>query len=87
MQINNTISFLHRVNEETDAYNDDNKEEWEETEHQDAIPLSCCFQMIALLILTENQSGFTTVLFGIVMSKVHAMHENFNKATRCQKSI
>ena len=39
MQINNTISFLHRVNEETDAYNDDNKEEWEETEHQDAILL------------------------------------------------
>jgi hypothetical protein len=27
MQINNTISFLHRVNEETDAYDDDSKEE------------------------------------------------------------
>ena len=39
MHINNTISFLHRVNEETDAYNDDSKEEWEETEHQDAILL------------------------------------------------
>ena len=39
MHINDTISFLHRVNEETDAYNDDNKEEWEEIEHQDAILL------------------------------------------------
>jgi DDE superfamily endonuclease len=39
MQIHNTISFLHRVNEETDAYNDDNEEVWEETEHQDAILL------------------------------------------------
>ena len=39
MHFNNTISSLHRVNEETDAYNDDNKEEWEETEHQDAILL------------------------------------------------
>ena len=33
------ISFLHGVNEDTDAYDDGNKEEWEETEHQDAIPL------------------------------------------------
>jgi hypothetical protein len=39
MHINNTISFLHRVNEETDAYDDDNEEEWEETEHQDVILL------------------------------------------------
>ena len=39
MQINNTISSLHRVNEETDAYYDDNKEEWEETEYQDSILL------------------------------------------------
>jgi hypothetical protein len=39
MHINNKISFLHRVNEETDAYDDDNEEEWEETEHQDVILL------------------------------------------------
>ena len=39
MHINSTITFLHRVNEGMDAYDDDNKEEWEDTEHQDAILL------------------------------------------------
>ena len=48
-------------------------------------PFFCYFQMIALLILSGNQSGFTTVLFGIVMLKVYVMQENFNKTTKCQK--
>ena len=39
MHINSTISFLHRVNEDMDAYDDDNEEEWEYTEHQDVILL------------------------------------------------
>ena len=39
MHINSTISFLRRVNEDMDAYDDDNKEEWKDTEHQDAILL------------------------------------------------
>ena len=45
----------------------------------------CYFQMIALLILPGNQSGFMTVLLGIVMSKAYIMQENFNKTTKCQK--
>ena len=45
----------------------------------------CYFQMIALLILPGNQSGFTTILFGIVMSMVYVMQESFNKTTKCQK--
>ena len=45
----------------------------------------CYFQMIALLILSGNQSGFMTILFGIVMSKVYVMQENFNETTKCQK--
>jgi hypothetical protein len=39
MHINSTISFLCRVNEDTDAYDNDKKEVWENTEHQDAILL------------------------------------------------
>jgi hypothetical protein len=39
MHFNSTISFLLRVNEDTDAYDNDNKEEWKDTEHQDAILL------------------------------------------------
>ena len=31
------ISFLHRVNADMDAKDDDDKEEWEETEYQDVI--------------------------------------------------
>ena len=45
----------------------------------------CYFQMIALLILPGNQSGFMTVLLGIVMSKAYIMQENFNRITECQK--
>ena len=39
MHINSMISFLHRVNEDTDAYDDDNEEEQGDTEYQDAILL------------------------------------------------
>ena len=39
MQINNTISFHHRVNADMEANDDDNKEEWEDTEYQDSILL------------------------------------------------
>ena len=45
----------------------------------------CYFQMIAILILPGNQSGFMNVLFGIVMSKVFGMQENVNKITKCHK--
>jgi hypothetical protein len=46
---------------------------------------SCSYQIIALLILPGNQSGFTIILFGIVMSKAYVMQENFNRTTECQK--
>ena len=39
MKINSMISFLHRVDEDMVVYDDDNEEEWEDTEHQDAILL------------------------------------------------
>ena len=45
----------------------------------------CYFQMIAVLILPGNQSGFTTIFFGIVMSKAYIMQEKFYETTKCQK--
>ena len=39
MHTSSMISFLHRINEYTDAYDDDNEEEWEDTEYQDTILL------------------------------------------------
>ena len=39
MHFNSMISFLHRVNADMDAKDDDDKEEWEETEYQDSILL------------------------------------------------
>ena len=47
----------------------------------------CYFQMIALLILPGNQSGLMAILFGIVMSRVYVMQENFNKVLNVIKWI
>ena len=47
MHVISMISFLHRINADMDAYDDDNEEEWEDTEYQDSILLllfsnDCC---------------------------------------------
>ena len=42
-------------------------------------------QTIVSLILEKNQNGFTTVLFGKIMSKVYVMQEFPNRTNACQK--
>ena len=78
---NSTISFIHRINADMDAYDDDNEED---TEYQDTI-LLLLFSNDCFTNSYRKPKWTHNLIVGIVMSKAYVMQENFNETTKCQK--